>query len=73
MSRVFSYNYSPNFSTYRRISKSIKFIVIHYTGMSSQSKAIKRLIDEDSKVKVDGKEIFKQINYAYGHFLNLRE
>ena len=50
MSLVFSYNYSPNFSTYRRISKSIKFIVIHYTGMSSQSKAIKRLIDEDSKV-----------------------
>ncbi len=50
MSLVFSYNYSPNFSTLRRISKSIKFIVIHYTGMSSQSKAIKRLIDEDSKV-----------------------
>ena len=50
MSPVFSYNYSPNFSTPRRISKSIKFIVIHYTGMSSQSKAIKRLIDEDSKV-----------------------
>ena len=50
MSPVFSYNYSPNFSTLRRISKSIKFIVIHYTGMSSQSKAIKRLIDEDSKV-----------------------
>ena len=50
MSLVFSYNYSPNFSTLRRISKSIKFIVIHYTGMNSQSKAIKRLIDEDSKV-----------------------
>ena len=50
MGLVFSYNYSPNFSTYRRISKSIKFIVIHYTGMSSQSEAIKRLIDEESKV-----------------------
>ena len=50
MGLVFSYNYSPNFSTSRRISKSIKFIVIHYTGMNSQSKAINRLIDEDSKV-----------------------
>ena len=50
MSLVFSYNYSPNFSTSRRISKSIKFIVFHYTGMSSQSEAIKRLIDEESKV-----------------------
>ena len=43
-------NYSPNFTTKRRIKKNIKYLVFHYTGMSSESKAIKRLIDENSKV-----------------------
>ena len=46
----FLINYSPNFSTIRRNSKSIKFIVIHYTGMNSEIKAINRLTDVNSKV-----------------------
>ena len=53
--------YSVNFSTPKRSKKSIKFIIIHYTGMKSQSKAIKRLCELNSKVsahyfvKNDGK------------------
>ena len=45
-----SQNYSPNFSTYRRNPKNIKYIIYHYTGMSSESKAINRLTDVKSKV-----------------------
>ena len=36
-------NYSPNFSTYRRNKKNIKYLIYHYTGMDSESKAINRL------------------------------
>ena len=43
-------NYSPNFSTRRRNPKKIKYIVYHYTGMRSESKAVKRLTDDNSKV-----------------------
>ena len=43
-------NYSPNFSPKRRISKNIKYIVIHYTGMANEKKAIDRLTDKKSKV-----------------------
>ena len=43
-------NYSPNFTTKKRIKKNIRHLILHYTGMSSESKAIKRLIDEHSKV-----------------------
>jgi len=43
-------NYSPNFSPKKRIRKNIKFIVFHYTGMNSETKAINRLIDVKSKV-----------------------
>ncbi len=43
-------NYSPNFSTQRRNNKNIKYLIFHYTGMSSESKAIKRLTDDRSKV-----------------------
>ena len=50
MSIKTSFNYSPNFSTYRRNSKSIKYLIYHYTGMSSESKAINRLTDDRSKV-----------------------
>ncbi len=45
-----SSNYSPNFSTNKRIVKNIKYLVFHYTGMKSETKAINRLIDENSKV-----------------------
>jgi len=46
----FLINYSPNFSTQARNNKSIKFIVLHYTGMKSENKAINRLTDVNSKV-----------------------
>ena len=46
----FLINYSPNFSTQARNNKSIKFIVLHYTGMRSENKAINRLTDVNSKV-----------------------
>ena len=45
-----SLNYSINFSIPKRSKKLIKFIIIHYTGMKNQSKAIERLCDSSSKV-----------------------
>ena len=42
--------YSVNFSTPKRSKKTIKFIIIHYTGMKNQTKAIKRLCAVNSKV-----------------------
>ena len=50
MSIKTSINYSPNFSTRRRNKKKIKYIVYHYTGMRSESKAVKRLTDDNSNV-----------------------
>ena len=43
-------NYSVNFETPERKKKLIKFIIIHYTGMKSEAKAIKKLCDPNSKV-----------------------
>ena len=43
-------NYSPNFNTTKRSYKDIKFVIIHYTGMKSETLAIKRLSDAKSKV-----------------------
>ena len=43
-------NYSPNFTTKKRIKKNVKYLVFHYTGMSSESKAINRLINASYKV-----------------------
>ena len=45
-----SLNYSPNISTKKRIGKNIKYLIFHYTGMKSETRAINRLIDESSKV-----------------------
>ena len=42
--------YSPNFDNKKRSKKNIKFIIIHYTGMKSESEAIHRLVDSKSKV-----------------------
>jgi len=42
--------YSPNFNKKKRSSKSIKIIVIHYTGMQSERESIDRLCDLKSKV-----------------------
>ena len=43
-------NYSPNFNPKKRISKQIKFIIFHYTGMKSESDAINRLTEIQSEV-----------------------
>ena len=43
-------NYSPNFNLIKRSKKKIKFIIIHYTGMKTESAAIKKLQDSKSKV-----------------------
>ena len=43
-------NYSPNFNPKKRTSKQIKFIIFHYTGMKSESNALKRLTDIQSEV-----------------------
>ena len=43
-------NYSINFSIPKRSKNLIKFIIIHYTGMKNETKAIKRLTDPKSKV-----------------------
>ena len=43
-------NYSPNFTTKKRIKKNIRHLIFHYTGMSSESKAINRLINASCKV-----------------------
>ena len=43
-------NYSPNFNLNKRLKKKIKFVIIHYTGMKTESAAIKKLQDPKSKV-----------------------
>ena len=43
-------NYSINFDLPKRKKNLIKFVIIHYTGMNSESKAIKKLCDSSSKV-----------------------
>jgi len=43
-------NYSPNFNSKKRSSKQIKFVIFHYTGMKSESDALKRLTDIQSEV-----------------------
>jgi N-acetylmuramoyl-L-alanine amidase len=42
--------YSINFDSQQRDKKSIKFIIIHYTGMKKESEALKKLCDSRSKV-----------------------
>ena len=41
---------SPNFDPRPRSSSSIKFIIIHYTGMQSTRVSLKRLISQKAKV-----------------------
>ena len=43
-------NYSPSFNPKKRVFKKIKFIIFHYTGMKSESDALKRLTDIQSEV-----------------------
>jgi len=42
--------YSPNFNEKKRLDKSVKFIIIHYTGMQSERESLKRLCNIKSKV-----------------------
>ena len=58
-------SYSPNFSLIKRSKKKIKFIIIHYTGMKSESAAIRRL--QDPKFKVSAHFCIKK----NGNILNL--
>ena len=74
MSYNFSLNYSTNFSTPKRSLSKIKFIIIHYTGMKSENKAINRLTDVNSKVsshffvKKNGEVILKvPLKYTAWH------
>ena len=46
----FSNFYSPNFDKKKRSNKSIKLIIIHYTGMQSKRESLIRLCDPKSKV-----------------------
>ena len=43
-------NYSINFNPLKRRKKLIQYIIIHYTGMKKEAKAIERLCDTSSKV-----------------------
>ena len=43
-------NYSINFNPLKRRESSIQYIVLHYTGMKKESKAIERLCHVKSKV-----------------------
>jgi N-acetylmuramoyl-L-alanine amidase len=43
-------NYSPNFDSFKRKPKNIKFIIFHYTGMKKESAAINRLTNIQSEV-----------------------
>lgn len=43
-------NYSINFSLPKRQKRSIKYIIIHYTGMINETDAIRRLCSLNSKV-----------------------
>ena len=42
--------YSPNFNTKKRPKKTIRFIIIHYTGMKKELAAINKLCNPKSKV-----------------------
>ena len=50
LGQILAKNYSYNFNIPKRTKKSIKFIVIHYTGMKKESDALKRLCDPKSQV-----------------------
>ena len=41
---------SPNYGRNTRPKKTIKFVIIHYTGMQSEIESINRLINKNSKV-----------------------
>ena len=44
------FNYSPNFNLKKRITKQIKYIIFHYTGMKKESYAINKLTNIQAEV-----------------------
>ena len=79
---------SPNYSEEKRSIKSIKFIIIHYTGMQSERESINRLCNPRSKVsshylinqKGEVFKLVKDLNIAWhagkscwGRYKNLNE
>ena len=50
MSYKISFNYSPNFNSRKRKSQSIKFIILHYTGMKNDKESITKLTNYKSSV-----------------------
>ena len=44
------FDYSPNFNSKKRLSREIKFIIFHYTGMKNESDALNRLTEIQSEV-----------------------
>ena len=44
------FNYSPNFNLKKRVTKQIKYIIFHYTGMKTESGAINKLTNIQSEV-----------------------
>ena len=47
---TFDHNYSQNFYLKKRTAKDVKFIILHYTGIKNEFKAIKRLTSKKSNV-----------------------
>ena len=45
-----SINYSPNFNLKKRSAAKVKYLIFHYTGMKSESGALRRLTNKKSKV-----------------------
>ena len=43
-------NYSPNFNPKKRKASQIKFIIFHYTGMTTESASLNRLTNTQSEV-----------------------
>ena len=43
-------NYSPNFNPKKRKASQIKFIIFHYTGMTTDTKSLNRLTNINSEV-----------------------
>jgi len=43
-------NYSPNFNPKKRKASQIKFIIFHYTGMTTESASLNRLTNSQSEV-----------------------
>jgi len=43
-------NYSPNFNPKKRKASQIKFIIFHYTGMTTESVSLNRLTNSQSEV-----------------------